>query len=451
MPASEIDFSGLTHIMHYTARPGVDGTLNLNHYYQATSAPDLISRAHAAGRKVIFVIGSANSAQYFRGATNSTNLSKFVSNIISVVKQYQYDGVDIDWETLDPGDATQYKRFIQTLRSELDKIYPRPELSAAVARGAEIIASIYFLFDQINVMAYDSTWPDLGISWHNAAVHSGGYTEPVWNSPAPTIQWRVNTFIKAGVPPYKLGLGVPFNGYVWTGGSGTVTGGVTMPGQRYATPPAMAGVDYNKLMSTVYTAANARRDTAALVPYLSFDEAGSASDRFVSYDDEVSIGDKVQYGRNAGLGGFMIWELAAAYFGNRPVGERHPLLSAITKARGGPVGPSASPLAPPPTTGDTTPPVRSSGVPWGTLGTGVTGVTISLKTNENATCRYSPTGGGPYSAMTRVFAQTGGTAHSLRVFGLARNQIYDYFVRCSDVAGNPNTSDYLISFLTAKY
>src|SRR5262245_60971164 len=46
--------------------------------------------------------------------------------------------------------------------------------------------------------------------------------------------------------------------------------------------------------------------------------------------------------------------------------------------------------------GDTSPPVRSSGAPSGTLATGTTQTTISLTTSENATCRYATSAGVPY-------------------------------------------------------
>ena len=61
--------------------------------------------------------------------------------------------------------------------------------------------------------------------------------------------------------------------------------------------------------------------------------------------------------------------------------------------------------SPPP---DTTPPVRSNGLPTGTLAAGTTQTTLSLATNENATCRYATTAGVAYASMTNTFTTTGG-------------------------------------------
>ncbi len=100
---------------------------------------------------------------------------------------------------------------------------------------------------------------------------------------------------------------------------------------------------------------------------------------------------------------------------------------------------------------DTTPPVRSNGGPSGTLAYGTTSTTISLSTDEAATCRYSTTAGVSYASMTHTFSTTGGTAHSTAVAGLTNGGSYNYYVRCVDGAGNANTDDsFAISFSVAS-
>jgi concanavalin A-like lectin/glucanase superfamily protein/Big-like domain-containing protein/glucose/sorbosone dehydrogenase/Calx-beta domain-containing protein len=102
---------------------------------------------------------------------------------------------------------------------------------------------------------------------------------------------------------------------------------------------------------------------------------------------------------------------------------------------------------PPP---DTTPPVRSTGQPSGTLPAGTTQATLSLVTDEPATCRYASASGVPYGSMTNIFGTTGSTAHSTPVSGLANGGTYNYFVRCQDAANNANGTDYPISFSVAQ-
>lgn len=95
--------------------------------------------------------------------------------------------------------------------------------------------------------------------------------------------------------------------------------------------------------------------------------------------------------------------------------------------------------------GDITPPALSNGSPSGVLPNGTTSTTISVTTNENATCRYSVLPGRAYSSMS-VFDTTGGTSHSHSVSGLQDSYSYSYYIKCQDGSSNTNQFDYTVSF-----
>ena len=97
---------------------------------------------------------------------------------------------------------------------------------------------------------------------------------------------------------------------------------------------------------------------------------------------------------------------------------------------------------------DVTEPVRSAGSPAGTLASTTTATTISLTTNEAATCKYSTSASVAYGSMSS-FSTTGGTSHSTPVSGLTSSQSYSYYVKCMDLASNVNATDYTISFAVA--
>ncbi len=96
--------------------------------------------------------------------------------------------------------------------------------------------------------------------------------------------------------------------------------------------------------------------------------------------------------------------------------------------------------------GDTTPPVRSNGQPTGTLAAGTTETTISLNTNEDATCKYGPADQVEYDNLPNTFTTTGGTTHTSLSTGMTNGQTYTFYVRCQDASGNANTDDFSISF-----
>lgn len=99
----------------------------------------------------------------------------------------------------------------------------------------------------------------------------------------------------------------------------------------------------------------------------------------------------------------------------------------------------------PPSQKDSVPPLVSSGAPTGTLAGGTTQATLSVATNEPATCGWDSAPGTSYASMTS-FKTTGGTSHSTQLTGLVNSQSYNYYVRCQDGSGNADTSDYVVSF-----
>jgi hypothetical protein len=95
------------------------------------------------------------------------------------------------------------------------------------------------------------------------------------------------------------------------------------------------------------------------------------------------------------------------------------------------------------------PPVRFNGQPVGVLPAGTTQATLTLITDENATCRYSPVAGVAFESMTASFATTGTTTHSTGVTGLTNGGGYAFYVRCIDAESNANTDDFVIMFSVA--
>lgn len=103
------------------------------------------------------------------------------------------------------------------------------------------------------------------------------------------------------------------------------------------------------------------------------------------------------------------------------------------------------------TSSDTTPPILSNvqvnGQPSGAvLLAGTTDATLSVTTDENATCKWSNTAGVSYASMPNTFTTTGGTSHSTNLTGLADGSNYTRYLRCQNTAGLANTSDYPILF-----
>jgi chitinase len=333
MPASAIDFSALTHIIHFSAVPTSSGGLDTSvNSLSPGNCANIVTNAHAAGKKVLFCVGGAGSQSVFQGATSNAFRGTFITNLVNLMSSRGYDGIDVDWEPLDPGDAQQYTNFINGLRAAMNAVSPQKLLTAAIASPptpAALIAAVQTQFDQINLMTYDLSGAYPGwVTWFNAPIYDGGYRFPSTGGLVPSADGMVSNVVAAGVSRGKLGIGIAFYGWIWTGGGGTSTGGAALPRQTWTTAPTTTQQSYNVIMSTYYQPSLYRWDTAAQAAYLTIDNAGSNNDRFISYDDERTCQSKVSHARNSHLGGVMIWELAQDHQAGKP----DPLLQAVKQA-----------------------------------------------------------------------------------------------------------------------
>ncbi len=340
MPASNIDFTALTHIIHFSVIPNTDGTLDSSdNGVTFANSTDIVTRAHAAGKPVLICVGGGGSENDFQAATTNAILPVFISNLTNFMAARGYDGVDLDWEPLTDADAGQFTNLVNSLRSALNA-FPQHKL-LTVAAGAyppygdsptaeyTMFAALQNQFDQINIMTYDLSGPWPGwVTWFNSPIYDGGYRFPSTGGLVPSVDGAVGNFIANGVLAAKLGIGIAFYGYIWTGGSGTSTGGVTQPRQSWTNAPTMTAFSYTTIMTGYYQSNLYHWDTSAQAAYLSITNANPTNDMFVSYDDQRTCQAKVSYARNHGLGGVMIWELAQDHQNGQP----DPLLLALKQA-----------------------------------------------------------------------------------------------------------------------
>ena len=87
--AAQIPYHKLSHINHAGVSFDAYGNLSVPVGF---IEPELNQRAHAAGVKVMLLLGGD-----FPGVEASGSLQTLVDNIAAMEKQYGYDGADIDW------------------------------------------------------------------------------------------------------------------------------------------------------------------------------------------------------------------------------------------------------------------------------------------------------------------------------------------------------------------
>ena len=91
-------------------------------------------------------------------------------------------------------------------------------------------------------------------------------------------------------------------------------------------------------------------------------------------------------------------------------------------------------------------PTIFNGLPAGEVAAGNATIELSLQTLDWANCRYATTSGIAYDYMQNSFSSSDGVIFYTDLTGFVDGQAYTFYVRCINNLGNPNDTDYPISF-----
>ncbi len=362
------DYRFLSHIIHFGGVPKPDGAIDVESLKVGPASRKLaVDAAHAADKPILFsVVGEYPIFNPVIG--NQQTRRTFINNLIAIMAESGYDGIDLDMEpvcapfgsfgyrgvdlTKKPAFKTAfpvnqaYISLVKELRIELDKrktpLLERPLLTAAIHwRDCHIFGreEVHACFDQVNLMTYDMNGPQDGeVTWFDSPISNGGFKFKKYDEPAYSIELFVNDCLEAGIPASKLGIGICLDALVWRGGEGVaITGGVTAPRQTWTKAPFHPHLGeprytYTEMMNLFYQPNNYNWDEVAQAPYLSIDLPGSSGDMFISFNDERSIKAKIDFIKKNKLGGFYIWELAADYRPDQPPENQRPLRKTMQEA-----------------------------------------------------------------------------------------------------------------------
>lgn len=301
-PPARYDLKPLTHIARSFLEPKADGSLKIPpHFFD----PVLAQRCKEKGVKLLASIGgeSAGDNNWKAIAADPGKTKRFLDAVEKEVKGRDWDGVDIDWEPGPQTDKDQalYAKLLRALRQR----FPHWTLTTALMAGESWVAHIPWDevmkdVDFVNLMTYPLAGPWTGHSAHQTNLYPSKLTP---GDGEMSVDGLVRNLLeKYRVPPSKIVLGLVFWAMKFpTEHLGDKLGKLSpgdMGGYSYAQMPDLEkDKDYQK-----------QWDEKAAVPYLQRVKGGHA---IVSYDDERSIGLKVDYAKKKKLGGVMFWHMGS--------------------------------------------------------------------------------------------------------------------------------------------
>ena len=234
--------------------------------------------------KVMLSVGGWGSGRFSEMAADPHLREKFAKDCRRVVRKYNLDGIDIDWEyptvsaagiSSSENDVENFTLLMRDIRKAVGK---KKLLTLATVCNAKYIdfPAIMPYVDFVNIMAYDMT---MNIAKHHAPLFVSENTSEL--SAANSIE----AHLAAGVPPHKLVLGVPFYGR--------------------GNEEFRKSASYSR-MPALPEGFQEKWDEKAQSSYIA-----NAKGEFVfGYETPRSLAVKCQYAKKKGLKGIMFWEYA---------------------------------------------------------------------------------------------------------------------------------------------
>jgi chitinase len=300
-----------------------------------------LKRENSKLRTMISIGGWTLSSPFFSIARDAQKRTDFAKSAVYVMARYGFDGIDLDWEYPGGGgldqsalanpasDGANFLVLLQTLREELDRQEAKDGrgyyLSIAGPGGDEKIANfdpaaVAGIVDWINVMTYDFQG-----GWDNYTGHQSPMvsTDPSASRKNWSVSGAIGLYLnglngKRGVPASQLVVGVPFYGRGWNSvPPGPRNDGLGQSGTEALSSLGETEFPYDRLYADGYLSFAYGRsmgingytrfwDAVAQVPYL----YSATARRMITFEDPESVGIKMNYVNQTGLGGVMFWELS---------------------------------------------------------------------------------------------------------------------------------------------
>ncbi|WP_157369487.1 glycoside hydrolase family 18 protein [Zavarzinella formosa] len=278
-----------------------------------------LKKKHPHLKTLISVGGWTLSGSFSDTALTAESRATFAASCVRFIREHGFDGADIDWEfpvagglagnKNRPEDKKNYTLLLAELRKQLDVAAKTDNtkylLTIAAPSGSDTIAHMDIPamaehLDWFNLMAYD-----LAGGWDTqTGLLANLY--PVGDYKR-SVAGAVQAYLKAGVAPEKIVLGVPFYGRGWTVAKPSANGfGEKVDPKQPKGTWELGMWDYKDLTKNVIPKGKVFRAEKGKAPWL----YNADSRLFISYDDTDSMKEKVGYVTAQKLRGMMCWELS---------------------------------------------------------------------------------------------------------------------------------------------
>ena len=217
--------AGLTTIAYFSIGVNPDGSLDESGDgwvgYQSQALADLVTRAHAAGDRVVLTVNCFDQKALDQLTSSPTAPATLSAALVSAVEAKSLDGVNLDFEGTGSADQAGLTNLVSHVSTALHQVDPHWQVtmdtyasSAGDPSGFYDVAALAPWVDGFFVMSYQLNL---------AATPSAGspLTSTMFSDLTTAEQYA------AAVPPGKVILGLPYFGYDWPTTDGTMAAQAT--------------------------------------------------------------------------------------------------------------------------------------------------------------------------------------------------------------------------------
>lgn len=304
----------LTHIIYSFLKLQND-TLTFHNEGQRKTIEQLVElkRTYPQLKIMVSVGGWGGCAPCSDLFNSEAHRNTFAKTVVALFKQYNIDGLDLDWEypaiegypghKYDAKDKENFTLLVKRLREEMGNKYL---LSFAAGGFVNYLAysidwqAVMPQVDFVNLMTYDLVGGYSTVTGHHTPLNN---YRPDQQSVSLCVGWLLHSY----VDPAKMIVGAAMYARVWEKVSDSNHG-------LYQSGKFKQGVSY-KNFPTYFSDSSGYKyywDKKAKAPY----RYNASKKLFATFDDKRSIAEKTKFIRQQKLGGIMFWELSD----DKPVG-----------------------------------------------------------------------------------------------------------------------------------
>ncbi len=315
----------LTQISPFAFELQADGSIKNALKYDNEPWPTLIAEAKKRKIKVYPSILSyphneTEKYNFYLLMAQRKSRASHVKEIVALVKKYNMDGIDIDYEAKTAETRPYFSAFLKELSIELHKNKKQlictveartPPDSRYATTSKEILARVEYgndykaigkACDQVRIMAYDQSTDDAKLVIQNKQI-GGMYT------PVADIEWVKKVIVVAmwDIPAKKIIIGIPTYGSKYE----IITTGNTTRTRRLGSMNFNYADDLAKSLGITPTrnVAGELSFTYGTTTDINGNPLGSYKQYLVWYSDAKAIEDKIKLAKLYKLGGVVIFKV----------------------------------------------------------------------------------------------------------------------------------------------